>query len=342
MITTIEAAAGPRRNDKETPIHGLTEENGPMNANLNRPIAPGRGTAGALFIAALLCALLAIAAPAAADRPVEETRPVDADARISIETLSGKVVVTGWNRNEVHITGTVGDDTGGLRIEGDAGDLQIEVDIPEGRHRGQRDLDVDLRISVPAGARLEVESVSSSAEVSGVGGEVDVESVSGSVDIDGAPSSASAETVSGAIRVIGSRGRVHAESVSGSVEVQGGSGEVHAGTVSGRVAVEVGTIARGHLESVSGGVRFSGALASGGELEVEGHSGGIDVALPAGTSARFRVETFSGGIDNQLSGDTARRTSQYAPGRELAFTLGGGDGAVRIESFSGAVTLRPQ
>ena len=313
-----------------------------MNAHPNHPIAPGRGTAGALLIAALLCALLALAAPAAADRPVDETRPVNADARISIETLSGQVVVTGWNRNEVHVTGTVGDDTRGLRIEGDADDLRIEVDIPEGRHSGKRDLDADLRISVPAGARLEVESVSSSAEVSGVTAEVEVESVSGSVDIDGAPSTASAETVSGAIRVIGARGRVHAESVSGSVEIQGGSGRIQAATVSGGVKVDVGTIENGHLESVSGSIRFSGALAAGGELEVQGHSGAIDVALPAGTSARFRVQTFSGDIDNQLSADAARRTSQYAPGRELEFTLGGGDGDVRVESFSGDLTLRPQ
>lgn len=313
-----------------------------MNAHPNHHDAPGRGTAGALLIAALLCALLAVAAPAAADRPVDETRPVDADARISIETLSGKVVVTGWNRNEVHITGTVGDDTRGLEIEGGGGELEIEVDIPDERGRGKRDLDVDLRISVPAGARLEIESVSSSAEVSGVSGDVDVESVSGSIDVDGSPSATSAETVSGAIRVVGSRGPVHAESVSGSVEIQGGSGRIEAGTVSGEVVVDVDTIDRGDFETVSGGIRFSGALAAGGELEISGHSGAVDVALPAGTSATFRVQTFSGDIDNQLTGDTARRTSQYAPGRELEFTLGSGDGRVQIESFSGSVTLRSQ
>ena len=93
----------------------------------------------------------------------------------------------------------------------------LEVDIPEGRHDGKRDLDANLRISVPAGASLAIESVSTSTAVGGVGGSVAVESVSGGVEIDGAPESASAETVSGAIKITGSRGRVHAESVSGSV-----------------------------------------------------------------------------------------------------------------------------
>jgi DUF4097 and DUF4098 domain-containing protein YvlB len=313
-----------------------------MNASRNLDTAPGRIPAPALLFAALLCALLAVAAPAAADRPVDETRAVDAGARISIETLSGEVTVTGWNRDEVHVTGTVGDDTRGLKITGGGGTLEIEVDIPEGRHEGKRDLDVHLQISVPAGARLEVESVSTSTAVTGVSGPVDVESVSGGVEIDGTPESVSAETVSGGIKVTGSRGRVHAESVSGSVEIDGGSGEVHAGTVSGRVMVDVGTVESGRLETVSGEVTFSGALAPGGDLGVEAHSGRVVVALPAGTSARFRVETFSGGIDNELSADEPRKTSQYTPGKELEFTLGAGDGEVRIESFSGQVTLRPQ
>ena len=250
--------------------------------------------------------------------------------------------MTGWNRDEVHVAGTVGDDTRGLEITGGGGSLQIEVDIPEGRHDGKRDLDANLRISVPAGASLAIESVSTSTAVGGVGGSVAVESVSGGVEIDGAPESASAETVSGAIKITGSRGRVHAESVSGSVAIDGGSGEVEAATVSGRVMVEVGAVERGRLETVSGEVTFSGALAPGGELDVEAHSGQVEIALPAATSARFRIETFSGGIDNGLSADEPHKTSQYAPGRELEFTLGAGDGEVRIESFSGEVVLRPQ
>lgn len=313
-----------------------------MNATRNPAPEPARSPASALLLAAMLFALLALAAPAAADRPVDETRAVDADARISIETLSGEVVVTGWNRNEVHVTGTIGDDLDGLDIRAEGGNLELEIDIPDGRHHGRRDYDVDLAISVPAGAHLEVESVSTSTEVFGVAGPVDVESVSGSVDVDGTPEEVRAETVSGRIRVVGSRGRVDAESVSGSVEIDGGSGRIHAGTVSGQVKVDVGTISRGHLETVSGQIRFSGALAPGGDLEAEGHSGQIDLALPAGTSARFRVSTFSGEIDNRLSGDQARRTSRYAPGKELEFTLGSGDSRVDVENFSGQVVLRPQ
>jgi DUF4097 and DUF4098 domain-containing protein YvlB len=308
--------------------------------NLTPYPAPKSRAAALARAGAALLALLALAAPAAADKPVDETRQVAGDAKISIETLSGSVKVTGWSRNEVKITGTVGDDTDGLEIRGGGDELTIEVDIPERRHRGNRDLDAHLEISVPAGARLDVESVSSSAEVSGVSGTVNAESVSGSIDVDGAPQSVQAETVSGRVRVIGSRGRVRAESVSGSIQIDGGEGEIQASTVSGTIKAEVGEIDRGRFETVSGQIRFNGALAPDGELTVEGHSGEIDIALPAGTSAAFRVETFSGDVDNRLSSDRARRTSQYAPGKELEFNLGSGDGNVEIESFSGQVTLR--
>lgn len=308
--------------------------------DFNDDCAPKRRAALALRAGAALLALLALAAPAAADKPVDETRPLAGDGRITIETLSGSVVVTGWNRNEVRITGTVGDDTEGLEIRGGGDELHVEIDIPEGRHRGNRDLDANLRVSVPAGARVHLESVSSSAEVSGVSGTVHVETVSGSVDVDGAPQSVDAESVSGRVRVVGSRGSVRAESVSGSVEIDGGEGEIAASTVSGTITADVGEIDRGHFETVSGEIHFNGALAPDGELDFEGHSGEIDIALPAGTSARFQVETFSGDIDNRLSSDQARRTSQYAPGRELEFTLGAGDGNVRVESFSGEVVLR--
>lgn len=309
-------------------------------SNLCSHPAPKSRAATLARAGAALLALLALAVPAAAEKPVDETRPVAGDAKVSIETLSGSVEVTGWSRNEVKITGTVGDDTNGLTITGGGDELQIEVDIPEGRHKGNRDLDAKLVISVPAGARLDVESVSSSAKVGGVTGTVHAESVSGSIDVDGAPQSVQAETVSGTVRVVGSRGKVRAESVSGSVEIDGGEGEISASTVSGTIKAEVGEIDRGRFETVSGEIRFNGELAPDGELTVEGHSGEIDIALPAGTSAAFHVETFSGDVDNRLSADQARRTSEYAPGKELEFTLGAGDGNVSVESFSGQVVLR--
>ena len=112
--------------------------------------------------------------------------------------------------------------------------------------------------------------------------------------------------------------------------------------MSGSVTVEASDIEQGEFESVSGSVHFTGALLPGARLGAESHSGSVVLNLPADTSARFQIETFSGSINNGFGGAEAERTSRYAPGKRLDFTLGSGDAQVRIESFSGSVTLNPK
>ena len=58
-----------------------------------------------MILAAAL--LAAAAAPAFAATPIDETRPLAADGRVSIENLKGRIVVRAWDRPEVHIGGTL-------------------------------------------------------------------------------------------------------------------------------------------------------------------------------------------------------------------------------------------
>jgi DUF4097 and DUF4098 domain-containing protein YvlB len=273
---------------------------------------------------------------------VDLTKATSAAPSVEIDNLAGSVKITGWDRQEIRVTGVLGDDTEGLDFSGGGDSVSIEVEIPDSYGRRQRDLDSDLEIWVPVGSSLDVETVSAEIRVSGVNGSLELESVSGEVTVDGAPSSADVETVSGNIEVSGSQTRVMAESVSGKIELTGVAERVDAATVSGSIEVRAGDIGRGSFEAVSGSVRFSGALSPGARLSADSHSGNVVLDLPAGTSARFQVETFSGNINNDFGGGEAERTSRYAPGKRLDFTLGSGDAQVRIETFSGSVTLRRQ
>lgn len=286
-------------------------------------------------------ALALVAGGAEASRPVDETRSVAPDATIEIENLSGVVEVTGWDRAEVVVTGTIGDDTEGLSVDGGGDHLAIEVEIPERSGRKRNDFESRLSIKVPSGARVQVEGVSSSIEIEGVTGRLELESVSGSIEVTGARGATEAETVSGSIRIEGSDTPVSAESVSGSVRIRGASGRVEATSVSGTVDVEASTLERGELETVSGSVRYRGGLADGARLDVECHSGNVTMELPEDVSATFEVTTFSGSIDNEL-GPAARRTDKYLPSKKLEFTTGSGSARVSIESFSGNVNLRKQ
>ncbi len=290
----------------------------------------------------LLMAIALAAGGVWAGESVDVTKSASATPTVEIENLAGSVRINGWDREEIRVTGVLGDDTDGLDFSGSNDNFDIEVEIPDSYGRRHRDLDSDLEIWLPAGSSVSVETVSAGIRVSKVDGRLELESVSGEVSVDGAPTSADVETVSGSIELSGSETLAIAESVSGKIELSGVAGRVEAATVSGSIRVEAGNIEQGEFEAVSGSVRFTGALSPGARLSAESHSGSVVLNLPADTSARFQVETFSGGINNGFGGGEAERTSRYAPGKRLDFTIGSGDAQVRVESFSGSVTLNPR
>ncbi|MGB5296292.1 MAG: DUF4097 family beta strand repeat-containing protein [Thermoanaerobaculia bacterium] len=290
----------------------------------------------------LLMAIALAAGGVWAGESVDVTKSASVSPSVDIENLAGSVRINGWDREEIKVSGVLGDDTDGLDFSGSGDSFDIEVEIPDSYGRRHRDLDSDLEIWLPAGSSVSVETVSASIRVSGVDGRLELESVSGEVSVDGAPTSVDVETVSGSIELSGSGTLAIAESVSGKIELSGVAGRVEAATVSGSVKVEASDIEQGEFEAVSGSVRFTGALSAGARLSAESHSGSVVLNLPADTSARFQVETFSGSINNGFGGGEAERTSRYGPGKRLDFTLGSGDAQVRVESFSGSVTLKPQ
>jgi len=287
----------------------------------------------------VVIAVLFAAGAAMAGQSVDVTRELDPDGSVEIENLSGSVEVAAWDRNEVHVSGTLGDDTDGLKVTGNEHGLLIEVEIPRGNYRGRRDLSSTLKVSVPRGADVSVETVSASIEVDGVSGDLELVSVSGSVEASGKPAEAELETVSGSIRFTGEATAVSADSVSGSIHLRGVSERVEVSTVSGSVSVQAGAVGKADLESVSGSIEFEGSLSEGARLDAECHSGNVTLKLSGDISARFDLSTFSGRIESDF-GPEAKRTSRYAPGKSLQFTLGDGDARVNIESFSGTIRIK--
>lgn len=287
-----------------------------------------------------LAILVAAAVAAPAEQPVDARRSVAADATISVENLAGSLEIVGVDGTELRVTGTMGDDVEELEISGDPQELSLEVKIPEGRHRGgERKIAADLRIEVPRGVNLEVETVSASVDIREVGGAIEAASVSGPVTVAGGSRRVEVESVSGRVSVTGAAGAIAAESVSGSVVLAGISGDVEASTVSGDIEVDAGAVGDAEIETVAGSVRFKGQLASDGSLDIESHSGNVEVQLPADLGAEFELDSFSGRIENGF-GPEARRTDRYEPGLSVEFTTGSGGADVSVETFSGNIALK--
>ena len=274
-----------------------------------------------------------------AEQRIDETRDADADARIDVEIISGSIEVVGWDRGQLQVTGTIGDDVEALEVSGSGHSISIELDVPDSWGRRHREVDAHLKISIPAGARLSVETVSANIDVADVNGAIELGSVSGGIEAAGSPTRANLETVSGDIRVDGNQTAVTAESVSGDVELNGVAESVEAASVSGDIEVSATQIERASFESVSGDLEFSGGLTDSARFHAEAHSGNVTLLLPADTSATWEVETFSGNIPNQF-GPPAKKSSHHGPGTWLKFTTGSGDARITVESFSGNVKFQ--
>ena len=324
----------------------------------------------------VLAALLLGASCARAQERFSRTVATAQTGTVVVENLAGRVRVTGWDRSEIQVTGTLGSRVEAVDIESSGGRTVIDVRLPRNAGNCNRGAcDADLEIRVPARKNVEIETTSASIGIAGVAGSVAAESTSGTVVVEGSPSRVEAsstsgdvrvnattavveaETTSGAIAVAGTvRESVSAESVSGDVTVQAGTPELTAETVSGSLAVHsvsrrasVSTVSgnavvRGtgiqylSFESVSGQLRFEGAPRSDAAFNIESHSGSIELRLPANVSAEFDVSTFSGSIQNSF-GPAATRTDRYAPGEALRFSAGRGGGVISVRTFSGSIRL---
>jgi DUF4097 and DUF4098 domain-containing protein YvlB len=287
---------------------------------------------------ALLLTLIVCATPALAGRSINEHRPAGPDGMVVIENMSGSVVVKGWDKKEVAVTGTLAEDAERLDVTGTDGRIEIEVVFPKGGWN-RRDNDSDLEITVPYKSRVHVKGVNATITSSGVDGSLDLQTVNGSITISGNPTKIDAQTVNGTVRVESSASDVKTESVSGDVVLMGVQGDVSASTVSGDIELSGGEFDDVECSTVSGEIRFEGAVDKTGSLDFECHSGSVVLVLPADISAYFELETFSGEIDNEF-GPKAHRTSEYTPGKELDFSVGDGDARISVSSFSGSIVLK--
>lgn len=296
----------------------------------------------------LICvAALLAAAPAFAATPIDQSRPLSPTGQVSVDNLKGRIVVRGWNRAEVKITGSLGEGVEKLEVTGSADSLSIVVRYPKrgGGWFGWGSSDggaepTTLEVMVPTGAAVSVDSVSADVEVSGVSGRrLSVDSVSGDVSTRAVrPGEASFDTVSGDIDLEIDTGNVSVDSVSGDILLKGRiTGQVSLETVSGDATLLAGSIDRLSLSTVSGDGQMTTGLRAAGSITADSVSGGLTLELPADTSARLRIETFSGDISSPVG---KVQTEEYGPGKHLDARLGAGAGDIRLESFSGNVRVR--
>ncbi len=285
----------------------------------------------------LVCVLLASCGASLAETSVNEKGKADSDGLVIIENIAGSIEIYGWDKNEVKVEGTLSDEVEGLAFKATGKKTIIKVKYP--RNIRSINTGADLVIYVPQESSLEIESISCPVEINKFKGNLSAEVISGNVTLAGDCDEVEISSISGDISIVGDCANLKLESISGKIEANGERGEVSASSITGRITLLYNTFIDLEVESVDSRVLVEGALAKGGKMELESISGNITVVLPEDISAEFSIETFSGSI-GEAYGHTAGKVSKYAPGREMEFVVGSGDGRVEISTFSGDIKIK--
>jgi DUF4097 and DUF4098 domain-containing protein YvlB len=282
----------------------------------------------------IIALLLITASPLAAQRRIDEHRPLAPDGAIRVYNLYGSVRVVGWSRDSVAVTGTT---SLGERFFIGSGDRSMKVGVESDEAHTVRGS--HLVLHVPERARVWVKTASAEIEVRDVRGGLDLSSVGASIRVFGSPRELNAETMDGQIAVTGMPAWLRAKTANGGITFQGTSEDVALSSVSGPLLVDAGAIARGRFETVTGNIEFRGSFDPRGSVTFETHSGAVDLRVPSDVAAEFDVTTIRGTIDNGLSRATPTAASD-GRGRVLSFATRPGAAQVTIRSFKGPVTLR--
>ncbi len=319
------------------------------NTNEKRPRGPkafvGRGQWRAVGYSLFSLVLLHVfnSGIAMAGTAINETRDVSADVTVEVSNVRGSVTVRGWDKPTVEITGTLGEGSKGLTVEGSGSRLRIKVEPPGsqgwfswGSSNNMQDSTLDIRI--PRKGSLQVDVVSAIVDASGIAGrELRVETVSGKVKLEAKVSELAVDSVSGNIDMNGSADHANFESVSGDIRLRAGGGDFKFDTVSGDIDAELASYRGITGGTVSGDMRLRGIPGRDARVEVETMSGDVNLDLPSDTSGKLHAETFSGSLDSDF-GKVAE--PDHGPGRSLEATMGEGAGRYHVETFSGDIVIR--
>lgn len=278
-----------------------------------------------MITATLLAATMA-AAPM--QQQIDTTFSVRGESRVSIENMTGRIIVRGWDRDEMRIRAT---DRGSVEIDRGGSAVRIETEFRWGRNER-----VDFEISVPTRFGIDAEGINLSAEVHDLAGDVSIETVNGNVMMSGVSGRTVVEMTQGEVSIQDSRGDLEVESANGPIRIANHEGEISVSALNGPITLSGIRSGAVEAETLNGPIEYSGQFRNDGRYAFSTHAAGITLFIPESTNANVSIETFSG----QVESDFPIEVRTIGRGDDVSFTLGNGGARIEIESFGGRVNLR--
>ena len=300
-------------------------------------------SAALALTAAAVAGLLAQPVGAAERRSIDEHRPVDAQGQVEVVDVSGKIKILGWDKPELAVSGTVGDNVDKIDISTAGNRTTVRVVLKEKSSShwewSGKMGDADLVVHLPRGNSISASLVSADLEVADLQGNQEIVTVSGDVH-SAAAHDLRVRTVSGDMQLTAGPDTkvMEINTVSGDMHVTGGGGEVTVGTVSGDGMLSLGAAGRVRVKTVSGDFNVTTGLAADGRFEAESVSGDFVIAFTgAAPPAEYDVQSFSGELSSCFGAQPAKE--HYGPGSRLSYKEGAGTARVKIDTKSGDVRI---
>jgi len=268
---------------------------------------------------------------------VERTLKVDPLGSVTIVNVAGEVKVEGWKQSEVQLVADLGSRVEKLVFESADKATTIKVVLPS---RGGSAGASQLRVRIPEGSNLSINTVSADQFVTAVRGPQRLQAVSGDIDTEQWGEEVRIKTISGDVMVAGhdKATLTGVETVSGDMDLKKIAGEISLETVTGDMQVSMSEMGRGSIRTTNGDARLRTRLTRDARFEAEALNGDLRLLLRDAINAEFDVETFNGDIENCF-GPKPVRTREFAPGNALRFKQGDGTARVRVKTFNGTVEI---
>jgi DUF4097 and DUF4098 domain-containing protein YvlB len=218
---------------------------------------------------------------------LEETRAFDSGGTFRLENVNGTVTIETWSEETVRITAEKAANNERaleaieIDIDGEGDWVEVKTHLPRSRMFFGSGGKVDYRITLPAKARVEVETVNGKLDVEGIEGLVRASTVNGSVEVARVSGEVETSTVNGSIKAtyldVDPDGRHRFSTTNGSVTLYlppDASGEFEAQTVNGSIKTDFPLEVTGKF----GSRRLRGRLGDGrGTFDISTVNGSVRI-----------------------------------------------------------------
>ena len=300
-----------------------------------------------IFVAAMS---LALAAPGFAwdsDRYKEDfsqSFKLNPNARVNIESFNGSIEITGWDQNQVEITGTkFASEESILKtlkvdITNTADSITVRAVRPSdlGWNRGGAGVKFVVRVPKKAqleriqtsNGRLRVESIDGNVRLTTSNGSINASRVNGAMDLTTSNGPIELMDVNGGMMLRTSNGQIRVENAKGAFEASTSNGSIRA-----RLDAPKGSSIR--ATSSNGSVELTLPAYDGNDVRVTTSNSAITLRLPPTVNANLRAVTSHASV----SADYDVTTRSIEKGR-LEGKIGNGGALIDLSSSNGAIRVQ--